>query len=318
MIKAFLKKTIVLVCLIAISFYALSYIVDAGLRKSRNNYYASWNDLYDSKINADLLVLGSSRAAFHVSPSIIDSVLKVNSYNLGLSAWHFDMQYARFKIYLKYNHKPKYIIHNVDVYGFCKRADVVDAQQFLPYLNDSILLATTKGHKGAFDLYQQKIPLWKYKNQQSLVWEGMCNYFNVLALHDTTTMVKGYRGYEYAWNQDFERFKKRYPKGVRYTFSKEIEQQFEEYLSFCKREGIQVVLFSAPEYYEVQPYYKNKQTMIALCRAMTKKYGCVFLDYSKDSICYHKKYFYNSQHLNTAGSKVFSKQLAKELKAIIH
>ena len=53
-------------------------MVDAGLRKSRNAYFANWNDLYNSKINADLLIMGSSRAEFHISPKILDSLLTLN------------------------------------------------------------------------------------------------------------------------------------------------------------------------------------------------------------------------------------------------
>ena len=113
MIIRFLRKGTLLFLLVLMSAYALAYMVDAGLRKSRNSYYASWNDLYNSKINADLLIMGSSRAEFHISPKILDSALSLNTYNLGLSAWHFDMQYARFRMYLQHNLKPRYIIQKI-------------------------------------------------------------------------------------------------------------------------------------------------------------------------------------------------------------
>ncbi|MES2518275.1 MAG: hypothetical protein V4585_09225 [Bacteroidota bacterium] len=300
--------------LLALSLYMFSYMVDAGLRKSRNEYFASWNDLYSSKINADLLIMGSSRAAFHISPKIIDSTLSLNSYNLGLSAWHFDMQYARFKMYLQHNRMPKYIIHNVDVYGFSKRADVADSEQFLPYIQDTILQKTIRGHKGEFDIYQRNIPLLKYRNQQKIAFEGIFTFLNFTNFYDTTTKYKGYRGNDFAWNKDFERFKKRYPKGAKYTFDKEVKRQFIEYLAFCKREKIKVFLVYAPEYYEVQPFYKNKYELIKLCTESAKKYDCEFLDYSKNSLCYNRKYFYNSQHLNTKGSELFSLDLGEKLR----
>ncbi|MEA5256488.1 hypothetical protein VB264_01760 [Arcicella aquatica] len=318
MIQRFLKKIALLSFLIIISLYALAFVVDSGLRKSRNAYYASWNDLFDGKINADLLILGSSRAEFHISPKIIDSSLRLNSYNLGMSAWHFDMQFARFKLYLAHNKKPKYIIHNVDVYGFAKRADVVNPEQFLPFINEPVITETTRGHKGEFDEYQQNIPLLKYKNQQALAWEGICNFVNFTSLYDTTTKYKGYRGNTYEWNHDFERFKKRYPKGVRYTFDKTIKKQFEEYLAFCEKQHIKVVLLYAPEYYEVQPLYKNKHTMIKMCKEASERYHCYFLDYSKDSLCYQRKYFYNSQHLNKYGAEIFSQKLALDVKKLLH
>ena len=315
MITQFLKKGLLLIFLVLVSAYTLAYMVDAGLHKSRNSLYASWNDLYNSKINADLLVMGSSRAEFHISPKILDSVLSLNTYNLGLSAWHFDMQYARFKMYLQHNRKPKYIIQNVDVYGFSKRQDVIDYEQFLPYIQDTILQKTIVGHKHEFDFFQQNIPLLKYKDDSNLAFEGFFNFVGHTALYDTTTKFKGYKGNDYAWNQDFERFKKRFPKGAKYKFETIIKQQFGEFLAFCKKENIKVFLVYAPEYYEVQKYYKNKQDLIKLCRESAMKYDCKFLDYSKDSLCYNRQYFYNSQHLNRRGAETFSLALSKKIES---
>jgi hypothetical protein len=317
MLPLFLKKLFFLFLLSIVSIYACSYMVDAGLRKSRNAYFANWNDLYNSKINADLLVMGSSRAEFHISPKILDSLLSLNSYNLGLSAWHFDMQYARFRMYLQHNKKPKYIIHNVDVYGFSKREEVADAPQFLPYIQDTILQNVTLGHKGQFDIYQQSFPLLKYKNQQKLAFEGFLNFVGFKNLYDTTSKFKGYRGNNYVWNKDFESFKKRFPKGAKYRFDKEVVRQFNEYLAFCHKENIKVILVYSPEYFEVQPYYKNKSELIKLCQESTKKYDCQFLDYSKNSLCYEQKYFYNSQHLNRRGAELFSLNLGEKIKSIV-
>lgn len=292
-------------------------MVDAGLRKSRNTYFANWNDLYNSKINADLLIMGSSRAEFHISPKILDSLLSLGSYNLGLSAWHFDMQYARFRMYLQHNSKPKFIVHNVDIYGFSKRTNVADSPQFLPYIKDTILQNVMHNHKGEFDIYQQNIPLFKYKNQQKMAFEGFLGFMGFSNLYDTTLKYKGYYGNNFVWNKDFENFKKRYPNGAKYRFDKEVIRQFDEYLSFCKKENIKVILVYAPEYFEVQPYYKNKSDLISLCRESVRKYDCQFLDYSKNSLCYSQNYFYNSQHLNKEGAELFSLDLGKKIKPLL-
>ena len=303
--------------MLSLSLFLLALMVDKGLQKSRNAYFASWNDLYSSKINADLLVMGSSRAEFHISPKILDSTLSLNSYNLGLSAWHFDMQYARFRIYLQHNCKPKYIIQNVDIYGFSKRLDVVDSPQFLPYIQDTILQKTILGHKGEFDFYQRNIPLLKYKSQQGIALEGFFNFIGFANFYDTTSKYKGYKANNYTWNNDFETFKKRFPNGAKYKFDKEVKRQFNEFLAFCKRENIKVFLVYAPEYYEVQPYYKNKNELINLCNESVKKYGCHFLDYSKNRLCYDRNYFYNSQHLNKRGAELFSLDLGNKIKMLL-
>ena len=124
---------LLLFCLLPLPFlYGLQMIVDSGLKKSNHLLYAEWNDIYNGEINADLIVMGSSRAELQISPTILDRNLKLNTYNLGISAWTFPMQYARFKIYLKHNAKPRYIVHSLDLQMFSRREDLFNYQQFLP------------------------------------------------------------------------------------------------------------------------------------------------------------------------------------------
>ena len=87
----------------------LEKAADAGLKKTKYSEYCVWNDI-NSSVNADLLIQGSSRAWCQVSPKILDSIMKINSYNLGMSGYNFDMEYCRFKVYLEHNVVPKYIV----------------------------------------------------------------------------------------------------------------------------------------------------------------------------------------------------------------
>src|ERR1700747_729442 len=120
--------------------YLLQHIVDTGLRKSRYYYYSEWNDLFNGKINADLVVMGTSRAWVQVSPGILDSMLHLNSYNLGMDGTAFKIQYERFKMYMQHNKKPKYILQEVGYTSTLVKSDQLPVlQQFLPYLNDPIV-----------------------------------------------------------------------------------------------------------------------------------------------------------------------------------
>ena len=118
----------------------LGNIVDKGLRKSKYSFYAVWNDIYGGKVNSDMIFMGNSRTYVMLSPKIFDSVLGFNTYNLGMNGWGFGMEYTRFKIYLQHNPKPKYILQNVDIGVLGDRPDLYEYAQFLPYLNDTLLI----------------------------------------------------------------------------------------------------------------------------------------------------------------------------------
>ncbi len=86
-------------------------------------------------MSSDVIIQGNSRAVHHIDPKILDSVLYIDSYNLGMDGCSFNLQYARFKIFEKYNKKPKLIIQSV---GVLSRTTVLPPH-FLPYIQEDLL-----------------------------------------------------------------------------------------------------------------------------------------------------------------------------------
>jgi hypothetical protein len=310
--KKFISRLALFILLPLPFLFVLNYITDKGLHKSNLPLFTEWNDIYASKANADVLINGSSRAWVHVSPKILDSALNTNSYNIGIDGWHFKMQYARFRVYMQHNKKPRLIIQSLDMTTLHNRSDLFQYQQFLPYLNDSIIWNATMGYRGHFNDFQRYFPLYKYNQNLRFIKEGVLAYLN----HDRNPRVKykGYQGQNATWSDAFEIFKKENPNGSEVEVDRSTCEDFEAYLSYCKQNNIKVVLVYSPEYYEMKPLWTNREQIFNRYRAYAKEFDIPFLDYSNDSLCFNTKYFYNSQHMNTAGSEIFSRQLAADVK----
>ena len=56
---------------------------------------------------------------------------------------------------------------------------------------------------------------------------------------------------------------------------------------------------------------------MAIYKNISMKYNIPFLDYSSDTICLSKDYFYNAEHLNLMGTNLFSRKLTSDLKKYI-
>lgn len=111
--KRFAANIVFIFLIIFFITYALDVYYTNNLKlipSDKSDERAVWNDIYESKIDVDIAIYGSSRAWVHVDPEIIDSVLNTSSYNLGMDGYPFHMQYYRHKEYFKYNQKPKTII----------------------------------------------------------------------------------------------------------------------------------------------------------------------------------------------------------------
>ena len=306
---------LLLFCLLPLPLlFFLDHVVEKGLHRSRYLYYADWSDLYSGAINADVLVLGTSRAYLHVSPKILDSVLLLNSYNLGMDGASFDLQYDILKQYLRYNRKPKYILQEVGYPTFVRSDSVQYFHEFLSYINDTAVLNIVRHHYSPITIADLYFPLFKYNNELPLVKEGLRSYTG----HGTANVkYKGYEARDYAWDSSFYLFKKSHPHGMVMPVDSGVIHLFSGYLDYCAANGIKVILFYAPTYYESLQYilnFKEIHQMIASCAVM---HSVPFLDYTADSIDYDKTLFYNTQHLNKKGSEIFSVQLATDVKKVI-
>jgi len=89
---------------------------------------------------------------------------------------------------------------------------------------------------------------------------------------------------------------------------------FEKFLSECKVQDINLIFVYAPEYKEGQKFLEKREEVIKIYKKYSEQYQIPFYDYSNDAICYQKKYFYNSVHMNKTGAELFTTKLIDTLK----
>lgn len=304
--KAFLFILVVFVCL-----FCLQLAIDSGLRKSRFRDFKEWNEILDSKIKSDLIIQGSSRAYVHFSPKLLDSLLSLNTYNLGIDGYGFIMQYYRLQIFLEHNTKPRYLIQSLDLNMMRSDGELYNHEQFLPYLNLPLIRTGTSQYTGSFDFMDYNVPLYKYHNCLRSVYVGLSGF--VFGKKYSTNSYKGFRTRNNKWDNSFEKFKSTHPQGTRAVINSKVLRMFEDFLGYCKSNGITVVLVYSPEYIEAQKLFLNRDSILHIYSEYAEKYNFPLLDYSQDSICYSVNNFYNSQHLNATGVLKFNKRLAKDL-----
>ena len=311
--KALFNKLRVFILPIIILSIPLDYFFSTNLKKSNScsGEFLVWNDIFDGKANADIAIYGSSKAWVNFNPQILEDSLNCSAYNFGIDGHNFWLEYLRHKELIKYNKKPKYIIFSLDIFSLEKRADLYNMDQFLPYMlfNDDIYKFTSS-YKG-FSKYCYYIPLVRYIGRRESLLDATISALNID--NSVPLRFKGYRGMEYAWNNDFETAKTR----LNYYDVKidtASENLFKLFLNECRMDNINIILVYSPEYIEFQNFVKDRKQILSIYKEYSTKYNIPIIDYSDDPMCREIKYFYNSTHLNKSGSELFSKKLARDLK----
>ena len=309
----FILKVVIFCAFIFTISYLIDFVVTTGLRKNESNVFVDWKNIYDGNIDADVIINGSSIAEVQISPKIIDTVLNIKSYNLGMSGFGFRMQGTRYDIYKQHNKRPKVILHMVGDGTFAKFDELFKTEQFLPYIKDPILNSRIKEYKGLDDL-DYIVPFKRYSAKYRTVIKGFSSFLNFEFLK--SARYKGYGPNDLGWDNKFNEYIKKYPNGREREIILPIVNSFEKYIETELDNKTQVILVFPPTYYELEKHMLNRSKVVNLYKKISKKYNISFLDYSTSEFSKDKELFYNSTHLNKKGSELFSMQLALDIKKL--
>jgi len=297
--------------LIVLLLFGLNAMINSGLRHVKTSQFGVANRIVTGKINAEILISGSSRALSHYDPLIIERVTGCPTFNIGLNGSQTDMQLARLKAYLNHNQQPKLLVQNLDLYTFVTSHEIYDPAQYVPYLAEEPIYA------GVRRVYPHAWK-WKYLPLYGYAVEDMrFNWLvglNALAgIQPEEDHFNGYRPKDVGWTGDFEKFRADNPEGLVMKTEAQGEQDFEELLMMCAERHIPVLVVYSPEYHQVQIMERNRKEILAKANELAARFHFLLWDYSESPICRDRSNFYNSQHLNKRGATSFSQEFASRL-----
>jgi hypothetical protein len=300
-------------CLFVVLAYGFDALITGGLRRVPTSKFGALNRVVDGKVNADIVINGSSRALVHYDPRILERSTGLTAFNLGMNATHIDVQLAVLQTYLKHNRKPRLVIQNLEAFSFIttKKAEIYDPALYLPFLKEPVLYRSLLAIDPAVRKWKY-IPLYGYAIEDLrftwvralLAWGG---------IHPREDYIQGFNPRNLQWTEDFERFRSAVGEGMTYEIQPAGVSALRELIAICQTNGIELLLVYSPEYFEAQGLVRNRAEIFAKFRALTAETGATFWDYSDSPLNLIKDMFYNSQHLNAMGAERFSQDLGRRL-----
>lgn len=311
--KRFLTHLLLWLIVALILSFGVDTIITCGLRKTDIRKYVVWNDIYKGKINADVLVIGSSRAWCGYNTYILDSLLNCNSYNLGLDGHPLDFQLLRYETYRRFNSKPSLILLNTDFLSTLDNSANLqyEREQFFPYINDFELINTVSDPKHITWL-ERHLPLVRYFGYREDIDNGLASFFGKKHFFDGG-LYKGYRGNDWGWNP--ASLNKDTIFNVRINWN--IVEALDGFMENSETDGIHVIFVKSPVYQPLYNHFSGIQLTDSIFASIAEKYKVPILDYYYSPIGLDSTYFYNPSHLNTKGAEVFSKQLCEDIDSLL-
>lgn len=288
------------------------WMISAGLRKTERNHFYTMNALMNDSINADVIMLGSSRVQFAYDPHIIDSVLDCNSFNLGVSGQPFGVSLLRWQLYNRHNNPPKLVILNSD---FLELRGMVDngyeREQYYPYMLDPLVKSYLDGY--GFNWADKYIPMYRYHGEYKLIFLGLADFAGVY--HDNNhNPYKGYfPSYDEYNGEALEALIK--DDSIKVNVYPQVVELLDSMIEQAQKDKSRIVLVQAPYYRRLKDCLQDDKSR-AIYDSLSNVYGLPFLDFTDLDICNDSSYFVDGCHLNYKGSEIFTLELANNLDSL--
>lgn len=306
-------RAVAFVALVLAVAFALHAAIAAGLRRIDTSGFGATNRLVNGRINAEVIVTGSSRALVHYDSRLLAAATGLTTYNLGRNGSQTDLQVAVLKTYLRHNTPPRLLIHNLDLYSFVTTREIYDPAQYLPYLDQAdVYAAVARVHPEAWKW--KHVPLYGYV-VPDLRFTWMRGLQRLAGFEPPEDHRDGFVARDRVWTDDFEKFRRDHPAGIHTPIEPQGVRDVEEILTVARAHGVPVLLVYSPEFFAIQPLETNRRHVFDQFGRLAARHGALFWDFSDSGISRQRDYFYNSQHLNRNGATAFSRELGRRLRA---
>lgn len=303
--KKFVKGILVFTLFVLIVAIAADLAISKGLKRTERGHFYTMNALMNQTLDADVVILGNSRATGSYNPAVLDTMLHVNSRNFGVSGQPFGVSYLRWQLYHRRNKNPNLLIVNIDFRDLRIVTKGVEKDQYYPYMHDTLV-------KPYLDLYgftwaEKHIPMYRYRGDYKLMALGLCELLHIR--HDQKGhYYKGYANENMSWqgqnlNQILSQGK------IKGECETEAIQLLDRFLRETQQDSIPVVFVYAPLYKKLKDNLDETLTRKAY-QDLSEKYDIPLLDFSEIAFCCDTNYFQNGHHVNRKGANRFTEELA--------
>lgn len=256
----------------------------------------------NKRTTADVLVFGSSRAIHHYDPDVLKAQWGLPVYNAGKDGCGILLNYMQFTNILQ-RHTPKIVI--MDIFG---PYDFIKENDYSRYLGwgrpfygkgnaalDSVIndADSKERYKNLSNAYR-----YNYRIIQILADNLISHAQDNCGYRPEQGVMKPENAKDFCWGEvEFDPLKLEYIR---------------RFAERCREKGIRLYAVASPYYVE-----SGNEEIPQRVRDILRTYGAEVIDMSRDPEFLGKEQlFYDTNHLNSAGARLFSRRIAQQIDSL--
>lgn len=256
------------------------------------------------KMNAPILVFGSSRATHHYDPRILADSLGMDAYNCGLDGNGIIFTYGQYSMF-KNRYIPKLVICELSS-GFDLLYET-DNRKYINYLRPNY-------SRGDVASIVQKIDTTERWKMWSQAYRFNTHFVKVIlgVKMSTFSTIKGYLPIDRVMNYEPQHAQE-VPNSV-FVYDSLKLFYWHQLIADCRERGTKLVFAISPKYRGGKADEAVFKPLLDLAEANDIP---VINHYSDTVFSTKKEYFYDSTHMNIVGATAYTRQLASELRPLL-
>jgi hypothetical protein len=289
-------------------------VLDKGQFKFNCFTNEKLTEMFVKDTDYKLITVGSSRSLSHINPFILDSVLKIPTYNAGIAGANvFEIKtvvYAYLKAHAK---APEYILFNIDRRTLSDLTKYYSNTIYYPYLNNSGIdsMMQEAQIKTYFYKYVPFTQLFEYDDYMRNI--GLQGHRNKTEMNKECIYYHGFLSLPK--NQVFK-LKSKDKLEFDVSVTETGINHLMDMIQLCKAKGIKLIFMFAPELHNKPGEYPANAALATIDSIANIHHFNVLRYDNLDSI-YTADKFADKRHLNGKSANLFSLHLANDLAQII-
>jgi hypothetical protein len=296
--KHFFMKFFCLLGLLGILDYGIGQTLEYFYFKQRPGRFSNVTYALE-KQEADILILGSSRAMHHYNPDIISDTIEMSCFNAGFDGQGILYQKALLDVMME-RYSPKMVIFDIKLNELEKKESVYDNLSMLgPYLKRHPVLWNTLSLKSPFEKIKHLSKIYPYNSMFTAIVKGN------LPIKTNDVSDNGFTKVEGVWTDGLE--EEFYEEEI---LDKNNINAFNQMIINCKNADIKMYVVLSPVFSK----HINNSNSINYIIKQCEKEKIPYLSYANNDLYLDSKLFKDAMHLNSAGADLFSSDFAHLLK----
>ena len=271
-----------------------------------------------SKVQNDIIFIGSSRTYVHIDPRIIDSTTGSKSYNLGVDGSNVAFFSMVLNKYLQCHPAPRYVVINADFSCFNLNDKVYNYPDYQEYLEDSIVSASLIPYYSEFkNSLMTRLSLYMQINSKpddEKITNVLYQFRTIKNKGNSNggDIRKGFSPQERTWNNELHTIHTFHP-----SYSSQAFDILRKIIETCQGKDIKVILICSPLHKDYHNIIFNYDVIKDSLNNIAGAYQVPYWIYSDTYISDTIANFYNVEHLNAHGAAIFSKMLGGDIKKYV-